>query len=73
MTRSYTCIQTQTNDILIDAISTDAEKKYTSSKLECACIIWAIKRWKHYLYAVPKTTILTDNKGKKGNEYEKNS
>ena len=52
--------------ILVDAISrttTPAEKNYPSIKLECACIIWAIKRWKHYLYAVPTTTIVTDSYG----------
>jgi len=45
----------QGRHILVDAISrttTDAEKNYSSAKLECACVIWAAKKWKHYLYAV---------------------
>ena len=62
--------------VIIDAISrttTAAEKNYSSTKLECACVIWAAKRWKHYLYAVPLTTIVTDSYGlqylqQKGNE-----
>lgn len=62
--------------VLVDAISrtTSApEKNYSSAKLECACVIWAAKRWKHYLYAVPCTIIVTDSYGlqylqQKGNE-----
>jgi len=52
--------------VLVDAISrttTPAEKRYDSAKMECACVIWAAKRWKHYLYAVPHTTIVTDSYG----------
>jgi len=49
---------------LIDSISrttNPAEKNYSSDKLECACVIWAAKRWKHYLYPAPHTTIVTDS------------
>ena len=52
--------------ILIDAASrtTNAsEKNYPSIKLECACVIWATKKWKYYLYAVRHTTIITDSYG----------
>ena len=52
--------------VLIDAISrttTPAEKNYSSAKLECACVIWAAKRFKHYLYAAPLTEIITDSYG----------
>jgi len=52
--------------VLIDAISrttTKAEKNYSSIKSECACIIWAAKKWKHYLYTAPKTEIITDSHG----------
>lgn len=52
--------------ILIDAASrttTPAEKNYSSAKSECACVIWAAKRWKQYLYAAPITIIVTDSYG----------
>lgn len=52
--------------VLIDAMSrttTAAERNYSSAKLECACVIWAAKKWKHYLYAVPVTHIVTDSYG----------
>jgi len=52
--------------VLVDAISrttTPTEKNYSSAKLECACIIWAAKKWKHYLYAAPHTVIVTDSYG----------
>jgi len=52
--------------ILIDAASrttTPSEKSYDGPKSECACIIWAAKKWKHYLNAVPHTYILTDSYG----------
>jgi len=48
--------------VMIDAASrttTPAEKNYYSSKLECSCTIWIVKKWKHYLYAAPHTTIVT--------------
>jgi len=52
--------------VIVDATSrttTDAEKKYCSSKLECACVIWIARKWKHHLYSAPHTTIITDNYG----------
>ena len=52
--------------VLIDAISrttTKPEKNNSSTKLECACVIWAAKRFKHYLYAAPLTEIITDSYG----------
>ena len=52
--------------VMIDATSrtTDqAEKNYSSAKLECACVIWAAKKWKHYLYSAKHTTIVTDSYG----------
>jgi len=62
--------------IMIDAASctTDAaEKNYSSAKLECACVIWIIKKWRHYILSVPHTTIATDSYGlqylqQKGNQ-----
>ena len=53
-------------NVLIDAISRTtnaAEKNYSSAKLECACVIWAAKRWKSYINAVPNTEIVTDSYG----------
>ena len=53
-------------NVLIDAISrttTPAEKNYSSAKLECACVIWAAKRWKSFINAVPNTEIVTDSSG----------
>jgi len=53
-------------NILIDAASrttTPAEKHYSSAKLESACVIWIVKKWKHYLYAAPNTEIITDSYG----------
>ena len=75
----FAAIITQEKDgkqVLIDAISrttTPAEKNYSSAKLECACVIWAVKRWKYYLRAAPLTEIVTDSYGlqylqQKGNE-----
>jgi len=40
-----------------------AEKAYDACNRECACVIWAAKKWKHYLYAVPHTCIVTDSYG----------
>ena len=65
----FAAILTQRRDnrhVLVDATSrttTPAEKNYSSAKLECACVIWAAKKWKHYLYAVPMTIIVTDSYG----------
>ena len=65
----YAAIMTQERDghhVLIDAISrttSPAEKNYSSAKLECAAVIWAAKRWKHYLYAAVHTIIVTDSYG----------
>ena len=52
--------------VLIDAISrttTPAEKNYASAKSECACVVWANKKWRHYLSAVPLVIIVTDSYG----------
>jgi len=52
--------------VLLDAISrttSPAEKNYSSAKLECACVIWAAKKWKQYFYAAPLTVIVTDSYG----------
>ena len=60
----FTAVMTQDRPdgrhVLVDAISrtTPAEKNYASCKLECACIVWAVKRWKHYLYTAPTTTMV---------------
>jgi len=52
--------------VIIDAASRTthtSEKKYDSSKLECACIIWIVRKWKHHLYPAPNTVIVTDSYG----------
>ena len=65
----FAAILTQERDgkqIMIDAMSrttTASEKKYSGPKSECACVIWAAKKWKYYLYAVPNTIIITDSHG----------
>jgi len=44
---------------LIDAVSrrtSTAEANYSSAKLECACVIWAVKKWKYNLEAAPSFT-----------------
>ena len=65
----FAAILTQERDgrhVLVDAISrttNKAEKNYDPAKLECACVIWAVKKYKHFLYAVPITTVVTDSHG----------
>jgi len=52
--------------VIVDATSrttSPAEKNYGSTKLECACVIWAVKKWKYHLYAARHTTIITDSRG----------
>jgi len=52
--------------VMVDATSrttSPSEKNYSSAQLECACVIWAARKWKHHLYAAPHTTIITDSYG----------
>ncbi len=49
---------------LIDCASRttkNPEKSYYSGKLETACIIWAVRKFRHYLTSLPKITIVTDS------------
>jgi len=51
---------------IVDASSrttNSSEKNYSSAKLECACVIWIAKKWKHHLLSAPHTTIVTDSYG----------
>jgi len=65
----YAAILTQEQkgrQVLIDAASrttSNTEKNYSSAKLECACVIWAAKKWKHHLHAAKHTVIITDSYG----------
>ena len=52
--------------VIVDAASrttNPAEKNYCSAKLECACVIWIARKWKHHLLSAPHTTIVTDSYG----------
>ncbi len=49
---------------LIDCASRttkNPEKSYYSGRLETACIIWAVRKFRHYLTSLPKITIVTDS------------
>ena len=39
---------------------TSSEKKWHSSELECAAIVWALERWRKYIEGKP-CTVITDN------------
>ena len=52
--------------VLVDATSrttNPSEKNYSSAKLECACVIWIAKKWKHYLLSTHHPVIVTDSYG----------
>ena len=38
----------------------DAEKNYHINDLEGACVVWAVRMWRHYLYG-SKVLVVTDN------------
>ena len=65
----FAAVLTQYQDgkrTLIDAASrttSPSEKNYSSAKLECACVIWIAKKWKHHLLSAPNVTIVTDSYG----------